>query len=173
MKRLKTREDFDKIFRRNLSVRDMVVRCNAQFVHSQAKNIRSGWKNIFTVFQVAASDQDVQIVELAFQSCTHIISKTRFDFFHMFCFSFLRLAVVFERFFPSILDSFQDAIKCLSEFACNFYFPDTSMEAIRLIRQSALNISSKSQVKTFFRSKRNDETLGFSFRFSTNTPQKI
>ena len=30
--------------------------------------------------------------------------------------------------------SFQDAIKCLSEFACNAAFPDTSMEAIRLIR---------------------------------------
>ena len=29
---------------------------------------------------------------------------------------------------------FQDAIKCLSEFACNAAFPDTSMEAIRLIR---------------------------------------
>ena len=28
----------------------------------------------------------------------------------------------------------QDCVKCLSEFACNPQFPDTSMEAIRLIR---------------------------------------
>ena len=53
----------------------MVVRCIAHFVHSQAKNIRSGWKNIFSVFQTAASDTDVQIVELAFQTCTHIVGK--------------------------------------------------------------------------------------------------
>ena len=28
-------------------------------------------------------------------------------------------------------------MKCLSEFACNAQFPDTSMEAIRLIRNCA------------------------------------
>ena len=36
-----------------------------------------------------------------------------------------------------MVDSFQDAVKCLSEFACNASFPDTSMEAIRLIRACA------------------------------------
>lgn len=36
-----------------------------------------------------------------------------------------------------MVDSFQDAVKCLSEFACNAAFPDTSMEAIRLIRACA------------------------------------
>lgn len=36
-----------------------------------------------------------------------------------------------------MVDSFQDAVKCLSEFACNASFPDTSMEAIRLIRSCA------------------------------------
>merc|ERR1719192_956395 len=36
-----------------------------------------------------------------------------------------------------MVDSFQDAIKCLSEFACNAALPDTSMEAIRLIRKCA------------------------------------
>ena len=28
----------------------------------------------------------------------------------------------------------QDCVKCLSEFACNPLYPDTNMEAIRLIR---------------------------------------
>lgn len=51
----------------------MVVRCITHFVDAQAKNIRSGWKNIFSVFQMAATDSDVQIVELAFQSCTVIV----------------------------------------------------------------------------------------------------
>ena len=54
-------------------MRDMVVRCITHFVDAQAKNIRSGWKNIFSVFQKAATDTDVQIVELAFQTCTHIV----------------------------------------------------------------------------------------------------
>jgi brefeldin A-inhibited guanine nucleotide-exchange protein len=54
--------------------------------------------------------------------------------------------VVFDRQFPSVLDSFQDAVKCLSEFACNASFPDTSMEAIRLIRQCAKYVAEKPQV---------------------------
>jgi brefeldin A-inhibited guanine nucleotide-exchange protein len=58
---------------RSLTIRDMVVRCVTHFVDSQAKNIRSGWKNIFSVFQMAAADTDVQIVELAFHTCTQII----------------------------------------------------------------------------------------------------
>ena len=37
-------------------------------VHSQAHNIKSGWKNVFSVFHLAASDEDEGIVELAFQT---------------------------------------------------------------------------------------------------------
>ena len=50
------------------TIRDMVVRCVAQMVNSQAKNIKSGWKNVFSVFHSAASDLDEGIVELAFQT---------------------------------------------------------------------------------------------------------
>ncbi len=57
---------------------------------------------------------------------------------------------VFDRHFASILDSFQDAIKCLSEFACNVLIPDTSMEAIRLIRQCAKYVAEKPQVILFY-----------------------
>lgn len=60
---------------RSPTIRDMVVRCIAQMVNSQAANIRSGWKNIFSVFHLAASDQDESIVELAFQTTGHIVSK--------------------------------------------------------------------------------------------------
>ncbi|CAF4312534.1 unnamed protein product [Rotaria socialis] len=120
---------FEVIMKKNSSstIRDMVVRCVTHFVDSQAKNIRSGWKNIFSVFQMAAADTDPQIVELAFQTCSHIV------------------VVVFDRQFASVLDSFQDAVKCLSEFACNASFPDTSMEAIRLIRQCAKYAAEKPQ----------------------------
>lgn len=46
-----------------------------------------------------------------------------------------------------MIDSFQDAVKCLSEFACNTAFPDTSMEAIRLLRICAKYVVEKPQVK--------------------------
>uniref|UniRef100_A0A8C0DU32 SEC7 domain-containing protein n=1 Tax=Balaenoptera musculus TaxID=9771 RepID=A0A8C0DU32_BALMU len=114
---------FEHIMKRNRSptIRDMVVRCIAQMVNSQAANIRSGWKNIFSVFHLAASDQDESIVELAFQTTGHIVTT---------------------------IDSFQDAVKCLSEFACNAAFPDTSMEAIRLIRHCAKYVSDRPQEYT-------------------------
>uniref|UniRef100_A0A663MV91 ADP ribosylation factor guanine nucleotide exchange factor 1 n=1 Tax=Athene cunicularia TaxID=194338 RepID=A0A663MV91_ATHCN len=112
------------------TIRDMVVRCIAQMVNSQAANIRSGWKNIFSVFHLAASDQDESIVELAFQTTGHIVT------------------IVFEKHFPATIDSFQDAVKCLSEFACNAAFPDTSMEAIRLIRHCAKYVSDRPQEYT-------------------------
>ena len=56
------------ILGRSATIRDMVVRCVAQMVHSQAHNIKSGWKNVFSVFHLAASDEDEGIVELAFQT---------------------------------------------------------------------------------------------------------
>uniref|UniRef100_A0A8C8F4J5 SEC7 domain-containing protein n=1 Tax=Oncorhynchus tshawytscha TaxID=74940 RepID=A0A8C8F4J5_ONCTS len=121
---------FEHIMKKNRSptIRDMVVRCIAQMVNSQAGNIRSGWKNIFSVFHLAASDQDGSIVELAFQTTGYIVTN------------------VFEKHFPATIDSFQDAVKCLSEFACNASFPDTSMEAIRLIRHCAKYVSERPQV---------------------------
>lgn len=64
---------------RSPTIRDMVVRCIAQMVNSQAANIRSGWKNIFSVFHLAASDQDESIVELAFQTTGHIVSESYSD----------------------------------------------------------------------------------------------
>ncbi len=56
-------------------------------------------------------------------------------------------ANIFEKYFAATLDSFQDAVKCLSEFACNAAFPDTSMEAIRLIRNCARYVAEKPQVR--------------------------
>uniref|UniRef100_A0A3B3QR57 ARF guanine nucleotide exchange factor 2 n=1 Tax=Paramormyrops kingsleyae TaxID=1676925 RepID=A0A3B3QR57_9TELE len=122
---------FEHIMKKNRwspTIRDMVIRCVAQMVNSQAANIRSGWKNIFSVFHQAASDHDETIVELAFQTTGHIVTHT------------------FQQHFAAAIDSFQDAVKCLSEFVCNAAFPDTSMEAIRLIRHCAKYVSERPQV---------------------------
>lgn len=55
-------------------------------------------------------------------------------------------ASIFEKYFAAVIDSFQDAVKCLSEFACNSAFPDICMEAIRLIRYCAKFVADKPQV---------------------------
>jgi len=44
------------------------------------------------------------------------------------------------------MESFQDAVKCLSEFACNIGFPEISMEAIHLLRTCADCVHDKPQV---------------------------
>lgn len=58
------------------------------------------------------------------------------------------LVKTFQQHFAAAIDSFQDAVKCLSEFVCNAAFPDTSMEAIRLIRHCAKYVSDRPQVST-------------------------
>ncbi|XP_056019394.1 brefeldin A-inhibited guanine nucleotide-exchange protein 1-like isoform X4 [Ostrea edulis] len=137
---------FEHIMKRNRSptIRDMVVRCVAQMVNSQHANIRSGWKNIFGVFHMAASDHEEGIVELAFQTTGRIIfaSSGVVKGSNAANFSFCEAGIC-EKHFASIIDSFQDAVKCLSEFACNAAFPDTSMEAIRLIRNCAKYVAEK------------------------------
>ena len=103
----------------------MVVQCIAQMVKSQAQNIKSGWKNIFGVFHLAAAQNDERILALSFETVNEIIRNYT------------------EKYFLSILDSFQDAIKCLSEFACNASSPDISIEAIGLIRHCAIFVAEK------------------------------
>lgn len=156
---------------RSLAIKDMVVRCMAQMVSSHSKNLKSGWKNVFSVFHLAASETDDSVVDLAFQTTTVVVSKFTFYFFmsedvygnaKLLAWPFLIpylvsyiyqmvinlsfIATVFEPHFPSVLDSFQECIKCLSEFACNIHFPDISMEAIRLIRLCAKYVADNTKV---------------------------
>lgn len=48
---------------------------NYSFFWQQANNIKSGWKNIFAVFSMAAAHPDENIVELAFHTTSTVISK--------------------------------------------------------------------------------------------------
>lgn len=120
---------FEHIMKKNRApaIRDMVVRCVAQMVNSQSLNIRSGWKNIFSVFHLAAGDNDESIVDLAFQTTGKIVT------------------VLYKTQFHIMIDSFPDAVKCLSEFASNARFPDISMEAIRLLRTCAGSVNESPQ----------------------------
>merc|ERR1719376_296566 len=137
---------FEFIMKNNKSrdIKDMVVRCISQMVQSQAANIKSGWKNIFGTYALAAADADENIVALSFQSTTQVVND--------FLSSSSGNGSSGSGGSPSssssaspekqpFNDSFQDCVKCLSEFACNPLFPDIAMEAIRLIRKCAKYVS--------------------------------
>ena len=103
----------------------MVVTCVANLVQSKSANIRSGWKNIFFVFSVAASDSDKAIVTLGFQIMKHIF-KTCFNKEN-------------ENRVILISSSFMYAVNCMAEFACNS--SPVSMEAINHLRQCATHVA--------------------------------
>lgn len=95
-------------------------------VQAKGTNIRSGWKNIFFVFSLAASDNDQNIVDLAF-------TTTKLVFEEHFSEKNTHRATL-------IAGSFMDAVNCLAEFASNSFFPDISMEAISLLRMCANHV---------------------------------
>ena len=93
------------------------------FFFFRTNNIKSGWKNIFATYALAASDHDEAIVNLSFQSTSQIVTD------------------LFANLNQALIDSFQDCVKCLSEFGCNPNYPDIAMDAIRLIRKCAKYVS--------------------------------
>uniref|UniRef100_H2THF1 ARF guanine nucleotide exchange factor 1 n=1 Tax=Takifugu rubripes TaxID=31033 RepID=H2THF1_TAKRU len=121
---------FEHIMKKNRSptIRDMVVRCIAQMVNSQAANIRSGWKNIFSVFHLAASDQDESIVELAFQTTGHIVSESH------------------SGHFAATIDSFQDAVKSIRLIRhCAKYVSDRP-QAFKDYTSDDMNVATEDRV---------------------------
>ncbi len=54
-------------------IRDMILRCVVQLVESQLGNLRSGWKNVFSVFILAASDSDIAIIEFGFHAASKVV----------------------------------------------------------------------------------------------------
>ena len=100
-------------------VRRFVVECITQMVNLQSKKIMSGWKNIFSVFRLAAIDSNQDIISFGFHTTNTIITSILRDNFII------------------MIDSFQDAVKCLSDFACNESLPEISMNAIKLIGDCA------------------------------------
>ena len=75
----------------------------------QGHNIKSGWTNIFSVFHIAAADQDENIVELAFQ-----VERFFFDFSTSPPQTTGKIVTeVFETQFTAMVDSFQVKVNML------------------------------------------------------------
>ncbi|ETN86107.1 Sec7 domain protein [Necator americanus] len=116
---------FEVIMARNRSAqtRELVVACCSNLVEAHAPRIKSGWQNLFSVWTLAAGDVQKDIVEAAFLASSRVVLYQ------------------FKEDFASVLDAFQEALKCLAEFACNTNHPDMNMEAIRLIRSCGEYVS--------------------------------
>jgi brefeldin A-inhibited guanine nucleotide-exchange protein len=102
---------FESIIQQHTSVqtRDMCIRCLSNMVLAQAQNIKSGWKSIFAVLSVAATDTNEKIVRLAFELVESIMSKH----------------------FKLIADSFfVECVNCLIAFAKAQHFKDVSQKAL-------------------------------------------
>eukprot|EP00123_Amoebidium_parasiticum_P018333 comp24173_c0_seq4/m.44178 comp24173_c0_seq4/g.44178 ORF comp24173_c0_seq4/g.44178 comp24173_c0_seq4/m.44178 type:complete len:1844 (-) comp24173_c0_seq4:350-5881(-) len=102
---------------KNTDIRDMVVRCLANMVQGQAQHIRSGWKNIFFVFSLAALDPHSATVHLAFSTTSKIFTEHGTLF---------------------VDTAFVDGVNCLVEFACNRSVMGLSMEALDLLQRCAV-----------------------------------
>lgn len=99
----------------NNQVRNLVVQCCTYLVKAHSSCLRSGWQNIFSVLTISSGDSSMEIVKNAFQTAAYVIEHR------------------FKHDFAAILESFQDVLKCLDEYACNPNLPGKNTEAIRLI----------------------------------------
>ena len=71
---------FVSVTRRSQSapVREFIVRCAGSMISGQAKNVKSGWKSVFAVLTLAASDARPTTAALAFEIVERVI-REHFD----------------------------------------------------------------------------------------------
>ncbi|GJZ38549.1 brefeldin A-inhibited guanine nucleotide-exchange protein 2-like protein [Tanacetum coccineum] len=106
-----------------VEIRELIIRCVSQMVLSRVNHVKSGWKSMFMVFTAAASDDQKNIVLLAFQ----IIEKIVRDYF------------------PYITETetttFTDCVNCLIAFTNNRSDQDISLSAISFLRFCAAKLA--------------------------------
>ncbi|KAL7672315.1 hypothetical protein ACOME3_007204 [Neoechinorhynchus agilis] len=124
---------FEYVIKRTQSsaVRDMVMRCVMQLSSAEAKNLKSGWRNILGVMRASialssprtGSEATVEtLADLAFQALMTIA------------------AGVVPKLFMNLLDSLHDYVKCLSEFVT------FSIDAIDALVDVAHHVSQNSHL---------------------------
>jgi len=105
-----------------VEIRELVIRCVSQFILARVSNVKSGWKSLFMVFTAAASDENKQLVALAFETIEKIVREY---FFHVT---------------ETETATFTDCVNCLIAFA-NSPLSDVSLNAIAFLRFSALKLA--------------------------------
>ncbi|XP_019086127.1 PREDICTED: brefeldin A-inhibited guanine nucleotide-exchange protein 4-like isoform X2 [Camelina sativa] len=104
-------------------IRELIVRCVSQMVLSRVSNVKSGWKNVFTVFTTAALDERKNIVLLAFETIEKIVR----DHFH--CITETEITV------------YADCIRCLITFTNSKFEGDIGFNTIEFLRFCASKLA--------------------------------
>ena len=99
-----------------VTVKDMVLRCLIQMIQARGETIRSGWKTMFGVFSIAATESYEGIVNLAFDYTLQVYNT--------------RFGVVITQ------GAFADMILCLTEFSKNLKFQKKSLAAIETLKST-------------------------------------
>eukprot|EP00123_Amoebidium_parasiticum_P018334 comp24173_c0_seq5/m.44182 comp24173_c0_seq5/g.44182 ORF comp24173_c0_seq5/g.44182 comp24173_c0_seq5/m.44182 type:complete len:1700 (-) comp24173_c0_seq5:573-5672(-) len=107
---------------KNPTIRDMIAHCLANMIQSQGKHIRSGWKNIFYVYSVAAFDPSPTMVHFGYSVVREVFTTMGSHFYDI---------------------AFVDGVNCLVEYASNRILPALAMEAVDLIESHAVPIVAK------------------------------
>ncbi|CAI5461026.1 unnamed protein product [Closterium sp. Yama58-4] len=116
---------FVVVMRRTASVeiRELIIRCVSQMVFARVGNVKSGWKIMFMVFTTAATDDNKNIVLLAFETIEKVVRE----------------------YFPYITETetttFTDCVNCLIAFTNSRFNKDVSLNAIAFLRFCALKLA--------------------------------
>jgi len=92
---------FENILINNINVyktKEYVLTCITNLVLAEAPNIKSGWRIIFNIFQLAAEDSSIDIIRKTFETLTKI----------------------FKNHFTQVKDNFPELAYCLKKFSKNF-----------------------------------------------------
>ncbi|QDZ20210.1 Sec7 domain-containing protein [Chloropicon primus] len=105
-----------------VEIRELIIRCVSQFILARVSNVKSGWKSMFMVFTAAASDENRQLVALAFSTIEKIVRE------------------YFSHVTETETATFTDCVNCLIAFA-NSSLSDVSLNAIAFLRFCALKLA--------------------------------
>lgn len=92
---------FESILINNINVyrtKEYVITCIANLVLLQAGSIKSGWRIIFNIFQLAAEDSNKEIIQKTFDV----------------------ISTVFKNHFSQVKDNFPELAHCLKKFSKNY-----------------------------------------------------
>eukprot|EP00217_Crustomastix_stigmatica_P006110 CAMPEP_0183807166 /NCGR_PEP_ID=MMETSP0803_2-20130417/40777_1 /TAXON_ID=195967 /ORGANISM="Crustomastix stigmata, Strain CCMP3273" /LENGTH=1848 /DNA_ID=CAMNT_0026051939 /DNA_START=183 /DNA_END=5729 /DNA_ORIENTATION=+ len=106
-----------------LEIRELIVRCMSQMVMARVSNVKSGWKTMFMVFTIAATDGQRGLVMLAFETIEKVIRE------------------YFSHITETDRTTFTDCVQCLIAFTNTRCSPDVSLNAIAFLRFCALKLA--------------------------------
>jgi hypothetical protein len=102
----------------NPEIRELVLRCMENMILNRVRNIKSGWKSVFSICSFAAGVADEHIVVLGFDIVSMVMTK------HL----------------ELVQDFFVDVINCLISFSSNKPRTDISVKAVGFVRDCALKL---------------------------------